>query len=99
MDCSDALKDHLLMNGRFKSIQPDPTSPAHRLILLKESEPSQIPAPLREWLLQQPSVSVAPMSLQQHYDDFSAEEVDESIFYHVGVSPSSPERHFSACLV
>ena len=47
MNSSDALKDHLLMNGRHKNIQMDPTSPAYRLILLRASELSQIPIPLR----------------------------------------------------
>ncbi|KAK8826372.1 hypothetical protein WA538_001510 [Blastocystis sp. DL] len=88
----DALKDHLLMNGRHKNIQMDPTSPAYRLILLRASELSQIPIPLREWLLQQPSVSIAPMSLQQHYADFSAEEVFRRILPSGIVPPTSFEQ-------
>ena len=99
MNSSDALKDHLLMNGRHKSVQMDPISPAYRLILLRESSLSQIPIPLREWLLQQPAVSIAPMSLQQHYADYSAEEVDDAGFFHVGVSSHPPERRRTTHLV
>ena len=87
------------MNGRHKNIQMDPTSPAYRLILLRASELSQIPIPLREWLLQQPSVSIAPMSLQQHYADFSAEEVDDGDFFHVGISSHSSKRHRATHIV
>ena len=99
MNSSDALKDHLLMNGRHKNIQMDPTSSAYRLILLRESELSQIPIPLREWLLQQPSVSIAPMSRQQHYADCSAEEVDDGVFFHVGISSHSSKRHRATHIV
>ena len=96
MDSSDALKDHLLEGAHCKSIQTDPASPAYRLILLRESESSQIPTKLREWILQQPSVSITPLLLQQSYDDFSAEEVDDSALFDVGVSPNSPGGCHSA---